>query len=604
MGISLEELKTELDGIDQNLITSFNILNDVDSKKFAGYESLVEIEIKICGKPAVLTVGFPKTFPHETPSFYDSKNLFGDIPHKLSSGYICFTRSESLLIDIRYPALILLNCLEKVIKLIEAGVNGENKDDFLKEFEVYWGGVSTIYAHIDTTETSLRELDLWSTKVNKEKYLEVAVEKNEKLEDVINIIFGIDVKRAIKYRCLYMPLKEGTFLFPPTNSEWSFTELKNNILSNLSEENKSKFYRIVKTQVHDIQPIFEYMIIGLPNPDGNVSLFGCVINGNIINLSSFKKKNSAKKQIHPFVLKPKDTHIFKARIKRWHPEYLLNRTGGNRQLKNKHILIAGVGSVGSEIAIRFAKSGVEKLTLVDFDDLALENVHRHALGIDQVFLANGEFFYEYPKVLGLKSEINRKYPFTKIETHYKSIFSFMDEMKISKDDFDLIVIAIGSPNNEMRINKRLLELPDSPPTIYTWVEPLGIGGHTLVTLNGEKEGCYQCLFKYDEEFPIYNRSAFAQPGQDFSKTITGCGSVFTPYNFLDSERSAILTVETGIKVLTGRLVGNPLLSWKGKNNLFEENGYKTTIRYTFSDEKLNETKYFYKNNECPVCSNK
>jgi hypothetical protein len=166
----------------------------------------------------------------------------------------------------------------------------------------------------------------------------------------------------------------------------------------------------------------------------------------------------------------------------------------------------------------------------------------------------------------------------------------------------MVAAIIDSPNNEMRINRRLFELPDPPPTIYTWVEPLGIGGHTLVTLNGEKEGYYHCLFNADEESPIYNRSAFAQPGQDLSKTITGCGSVFTPYNFLDSERSAMLTVETGIKVLMGKVIGNPLLSWKGEDNLLKEYGYKTTFRYTFSNEELNEWKHSYKNDDCSVCS--
>ncbi|WP_105979202.1 E2/UBC family protein [Bacillus paralicheniformis] len=142
MGINLEEIKTELNEINQDLISSFNILDQVDSKNYSGCTSLAEIEVEICGNPAVLTVGFPKNFPNEIPKFYDSKNQFGEIPHKLANGYLCFTRSESLLMDVRYPASILLNCLEKVIKLIEAGIKGENKDDFMQEFEVYWGELS------------------------------------------------------------------------------------------------------------------------------------------------------------------------------------------------------------------------------------------------------------------------------------------------------------------------------------------------------------------------------------------------------------------------------------------------------------------------------
>ena len=603
MVVHLEEIKAELDELDQHLISSFKILDEVDLKKYPGCTSLAELEVEICGKPAVITVGFPQKFPNEIPRFYDSNNIFGDIPHKLSNGFLCFTRSESLLTDERYPTSILLNCLEKVIKLIEVGIKGENKDDFVKEFEVYWPSALTMYSHIDTGVSTVRELNLWSTKVDK-KFLIIAAEKMDSLDETISMIFGLDVKKAVKYRCIYFPLKEGTFLLPPINRKWSFTELKNNIFSNLSEQNKKEFNRIVNRSVKDIHPIFEYVIVGLPSSNGNISLFGCGMDGNIINLKSFKKKNKVKKHIHPFVIKPKAAELYPAKIKRWHPEYLLNRTGGNRELKDKHVLVAGVGSVGGEVALRFAKAGIKKLTLVDFDDMAFENVHRHVLGIDQVFLANDEIFYECPKVWGLKAEINRKYPFTEVVTYLKSILTVLDEEKFSKSDIDLIVIAIGSPNTEMMINKKLLKLPDSPPTIYTWVEPLGIGGHTLVTLNGKKEGCYQCLFKVDNELPIYNRSAFAQPGQDFSKTITGCGSVFTPYNFLDSERSAMLTVETGIKVLTGKIVGNSLLSWKGEDDLFKKYGYETTIRYTFSNEELDQKKHLFTNNNCLVCSNK
>lgn len=133
---------------------------------------------------------------------------------------------------------------------------------------------------------------------------------------------------------------------------------------------------------------------------------------------------------------------------------------------------------------------------------------------------------------------------------------------------------------------------------------MGNRGHTLVTLNGEKSGCYQCLFKDKEEMALYNRSAFAKPFQEFSKALTGCGSVFTPYNFLDSERSALMTVEAGVKVLMGQLEGNPLLSWKGEDTLFLKNGYETTSRYTFSTEELFDTRYLYKNDVCRVCSEK
>ncbi|MCG0590108.1 ThiF family adenylyltransferase [Bacillus velezensis] len=603
----LNKIKNELGTLDQNLIRSFNVLEEVDSKQYSKCSNVAEIEIEINGKPAVLAVGFPDMFPNVLPKFFDKNNEFGHIPHKMSNGFLCFTRTESLIIDDRYPAGILLHCLEKVIGLIEDGVSGKNKRDFMEEFEVYWpaGSKSNIYAHIDTENLKLRELDLWKGDVGGKQLTFIAAERNHPIENVVKQVFHLDIKDSDKFRCIYFPLKKGSLVIPPLNSEmWDFTTLKENIFKYLSPENKQEFYKLVKRKSSNITPGIEFIIVGLPIQNQKTILFGCFLTGHSSNLTNIKTSRVIKK-IHPFVLRPKDITLYPKNIKRWHPSYLQNRTGGNTGLKDKHILIAGVGSVGSEVAMRFAKAGVKKVSIVDIDFMELENIHRHALGSNSVFKIYEDLgIVENPKVWALEEEIKRKYPFTEVKSYCNDIKKVLEGGLLHKERVDLIVVAIGSVNIEMIINRMLHKESTPPPTIYTWVEPWGIGGHTLVTLNGDKSGCYQCLFKDKEEMALYNRSAFAKPFQEFSKALTGCGSVFTPYNFLDSERSALMTVEAGIKVLMGQLEGNPLLSWKGEDTLFLKNGYETTSRYTFSTEELFDTRYLYKNDVCRVCSEK
>src|SRR5512136_489747 len=50
-------------------------------------------------------------------------------------------------------------------------------------------------------------------------------------------------------------------------------------------------------------------------------------------------------------------------------------------LAGKHVMICGIGGVGSYAAEALARAGVGKITLVDFDDICLTNVNRqiHAL---------------------------------------------------------------------------------------------------------------------------------------------------------------------------------------------------------------------------------
>ncbi|MBX0351294.1 MULTISPECIES: ThiF family adenylyltransferase [Bacillus cereus group] len=601
----LNKIKKELDTLEQSLIRSFNILEEVDSSHYSKCSNVAEIEIEVNGKPAVLAVGFPDMFPNVLPKFFDKNNEFGDIPHKMSNGFLCFTRTESLIIDERYPTAILLHCLEKVKSLIEDGISGKNKQDFMEEFEVYWpaDSKSNIYAHIDTENLKLRELNLWQKDIEGKQLTFIAAERNQPIENVIKQVFHIEIKESNKFRCIYFPLQKGSFIKPPLNFEmWDFVTLKENIFKYLSPENKQEFHKLVRRKSENTTPGMEFIIVGLPIQHTKTILFGCILSGHSSNLTNIKKSRVIE-NIHPFVTKPKDITLYPKNIKRWHPDYLQNRTGGNIGLKDKHILIAGVGSVGSEVAMRFAKAGVKKVSIVDIDFMELENIHRHALGSSSVFKIYKNFgLMENPKAWALEEEIKKKYPFTEVKSYLDDIKQVLEGGLLNKERIDLIVVAIGSVNIEKIINRILHKESDPPPTIYTWVEPLGIGGHTLVTLNGDKSGCYQCLFKEKEETALYNRSAFAKPFQEFSKTLTGCGSVFTPYNFLDSERSALMTVDAGIKVLMGQLKGNPLLSWKGEATLFIENGYETTPRYTFSTEELFDTRYLYKNEGCRVCS--
>jgi tRNA A37 threonylcarbamoyladenosine dehydratase len=61
-------------------------------------------------------------------------------------------------------------------------------------------------------------------------------------------------------------------------------------------------------------------------------------------------------------------------------ELLIGR-GGLATLGSKHVLICGIGGVGSYAAEALGRAGVGRITLVDFDDICLTNVNRqiHAL---------------------------------------------------------------------------------------------------------------------------------------------------------------------------------------------------------------------------------
>ena len=49
---------------------------------------------------------------------------------------------------------------------------------------------------------------------------------------------------------------------------------------------------------------------------------------------------------------------------------------GQEKLQNTSVLIVGCGGLVSPIAVYFASSGIGKIHLVDFDTVAISNLHR------------------------------------------------------------------------------------------------------------------------------------------------------------------------------------------------------------------------------------
>ena len=60
---------------------------------------------------------------------------------------------------------------------------------------------------------------------------------------------------------------------------------------------------------------------------------------------------------------------------------LLVGTEGLNQLRSRHILVFGIGGVGSHCAEALARSGVGKLSLVDGDTVSLTNINRQSIAL-------------------------------------------------------------------------------------------------------------------------------------------------------------------------------------------------------------------------------
>ncbi|MBU3130525.1 sulfur carrier protein ThiS adenylyltransferase ThiF [Clostridium tagluense] len=122
----------------------------------------------------------------------------------------------------------------------------------------------------------------------------------------------------------------------------------------------------------------------------------------------------------------------------------------SEKLKNAVVGIAGLGGLGSNVAVSLTRIGIGKLVLVDFDKVDKSNLNRQ-----QYFLRHIGMY----KTEALKEVLNDINPDIELETTNV----FVDKTNIEQlfKDVDIIVEAFdNSQSKATLVNTTLLKMPD------------------------------------------------------------------------------------------------------------------------------------------------
>ncbi|MCX8518796.1 MAG: ThiF family adenylyltransferase [Methylophilaceae bacterium] len=251
-------------------------------------------------------------------------------------------------------------------------------------------------------------------------------------------------------------------------------------------------------------------------------------------------------------------------VRRHTVSYMRERGGASLNLMKKHIAVLGCGAVGSVVADCLATAGIGKLTLVDNDVFSEDNVFRHVLE---------PIYIDIPKPCGLKHQLERKYPGLQVTPVNTTGEDWLKEADIT--NLDGIVLAIGIPTLERIFSRNLKNKGCKFPIVFTWLEPLDIGGHSVL-IWGDTEGCLDCIYRDDDGMPVlYPRTSFLEHGQHFTRNLTGCANVFVPFGALQSRKTGLMATDH----LLSSLDKEPKSSyqyWVGDGATALEKGLKTT----------------------------
>jgi hypothetical protein len=472
-------------------------------------------------------------------------------PHVDFVGGICYVEDEfGVLVDVRNPEGIVGHALERVTALLEKNTNGD-LEELYEEFESFW----SFLPHSFEVHSAVREygelaaIDCWCEQAkgrgvfqNTLRILGAKPRKSSKS--------GAGSQKKLiekKKGCHIIPLAVPPA--PPSMADGlTITYLRDLIASQPQDRGDQVRGALARSFQRKKGGEF-YLLFSFPGSDGLPVLFGVQIAGHS-PVPLYVPHKDEEWFLRPFYVR---------RLTRRH---LLARGGGEPALDDLTVAVVGCGSVGSQVVELLARSGVGTLVLVDHDSFSSDNLFRHTLGIEAIGL---------PKVDGLANRLRAALPDVKVKTFFMPREAWLQR---GIGAVDLIIDATADQTGALAFGEVVKDR--GIPTVFTWLEPLGLGGHAVLVAR-DIEGCLACYFDRAETGP-YFRKQFLRPGERVLKNLAGCRGVFTPFSALDASMTATLAVDT---LLGYALRGerNPYRFWKGSAAQAREAGKQLSEWY-------------------------
>ncbi|EDW6545856.1 HesA/MoeB/ThiF family protein [Salmonella enterica subsp. enterica] len=158
---------------------------------------------------------------------------------------------------------------------------------------------------------------------------------------------------------------------------------------------------------------------------------------------------------------------------------------GQQKLLDSHVLIVGLGGLGSPAALYLAGAGIGKLTLADDDDVHLSNLQR------QILFTTDDI--AHPKAQAAKLRLAQLNPGSELIVLQQRLTG--DVLKNAVARADVVLDCTDNMATRQEINAACVAL--NTPLISA--SAVGFGGQLMVLTPPWEQGCYRCLWPDDVE---------------------------------------------------------------------------------------------------------
>lgn len=467
--------------------------------------------------PIVMHVVFTTHFPLEFPRIFLSLDTFERtkyIPHVDNSRLVCTYDSEVVSTNPDEPAGIVVECLRKAKNIILDGISKRNLSDFTDEFKAYW-----------------------EEKYGKEKYLP---------QEILSLISKIKPKANLNLICLNSRIRNYKYILHDSDEvsirfknflndyDFKYIEVDAYFLGNFPQDTppfelkNRDVLEFVKSTRDDSFEKFKEFINNKEFPKLVVCekyfakkayLFGWFHEHIDTNVNGFRPDKLNQFKAYSTIYSGKSVSRITTDV--FTKERLENRTSGNEVHKNeKSFLIAGVGSIGSNLIYFLNSINSPEFRFIDTDKIHLENIQRHLLGFEYI----GSY-----KTKALKDYILKNNPLQKVSTKESSIVDIINNEPDYINEVDYIFISIGKVNIDNWICQSLKEGTVKKPVFIIWVEPYLCGAHCIYLHPSNPE--FRKYFNEDFfKFNVINSIVYKSGTKNLSLREAGCQTTYIPYS--------------------------------------------------------------------------
>lgn len=481
------------------------------------WEVSTEISYENSIFPIVLHVAFTTQFPLEFPKIFLSPKTFEKvkyIPHVDSNRLICTYDSEIASTNPDEPAGIVVECLRKAKSIILDGLSGNNHSDFTDEFKAYWEEKYGKEGYLP-----LNVLSLINKIPQESKILLICLKRS-----IRNYKYVLHLSDEIADRFKEF-LKEFNFEyneidafylgeFPQSTPPF---ELRNRDVINLFRDTGIESLEKFKAFINKKE--FPKLVVCEKHFGVKTYLFGWFHRPINTFVKGFRP--GALKQFNVISTIQSNENVDRITTDVLTKERLENRTSGTvYQNVEKTFLIAGVGSIGSNLIYFLKSMNSPSFKLIDNDEIKLENINRHLLGFEYI---------GYEKTKAIKDFLLKNNPIQKVSTRESSIIDIIKNEAEYVNEADYIFISIGKANIDNWVYQSLKNGIIKKPVFFIWVEPFLSGGH-CVYLHPSSPNYENFFDKGLFRFNVIDRIEYESGNRNLSLREVGCQTTYIPFS--------------------------------------------------------------------------